>query len=69
LYEEKFARLNTEILCELLSTAHGLELKPLVDLPSRALAQIIEGKIPEEIQDIIHLLDDLPEVIDVSGSL
>lgn len=49
-------------LCELTSAADSLELKPLVDLTSRALARMIEGKTPEEIRDIFHLPDDLTEV-------
>jgi hypothetical protein len=46
----------------LTSAADSLQLKPLVDLTSRALARIIEGKTPEEIRDIFHLPDDLTEV-------
>jgi len=46
----------------LTSAAESLQLKPLVDLTSRALARIIEGKTPEEIREIFHLPDDLTEV-------
>ncbi|XP_029127849.1 SKP1-like protein 21 isoform X3 [Cajanus cajan] len=60
-YDEKFVRIDTERLCELTSAADSLQLKPLVDLTSRALARIIEGKSPEEIRDIFHLPDDLTE--------
>ena len=34
-------------------------MKPLVDLTSRALARMIEGKTPEEIRETFHLPDDL----------
>ena len=54
--------MDTKRLCELTSAADGLQLKPLVDLTSRALARIIEGKTPEEIREIFHLPDDLTEV-------
>uniref|UniRef100_A0A453J8P5 SKP1 component dimerisation domain-containing protein n=3 Tax=Aegilops tauschii subsp. strangulata TaxID=200361 RepID=A0A453J8P5_AEGTS len=60
-FDEKFVRIDTEKLCELTSAADSLQLKPLVDLTSRALARIIEGKTPEEIRDIFHLPDDLTE--------
>lgn len=60
-YDEKFMRMETKRLCELTSAADSLQLKPLVDLTSRALARIIEGKTPEEIRDIFHLPDDLTE--------
>ncbi|XP_024012841.1 SKP1-like protein 21 isoform X2 [Eutrema salsugineum] len=61
LYDEKFIRMDTKRLCELTSAADSLQLKPLVDLTSRALARIIEGKSPEEIREIFHLPDDLTE--------
>ncbi|KHM99369.1 SKP1-like protein 21, partial [Glycine soja] len=60
-YDEKFIRMDTKRLCELTSAADSLQLKPLVDLTSRALARIIEGKSPEEIREIFHLPDDLTE--------
>ncbi|KAF5451619.1 hypothetical protein F2P56_026710 [Juglans regia] len=60
-FDEKFIRMDTKRLCELTSAADGLQLKPLVDLTSRALARIIEGKTPEEIREIFHLPDDLTE--------
>ena len=56
-------RMETKRLCELTSAADSLQLKPLVDLTSSALARIIEGKTPEEIRDIFHLPDDLTEVL------
>lgn len=55
--------MDTKRLCELTSAADSLQLKPLVDLTSRALARIIEGKTPEEIRETFHLPDDLTEVI------
>lgn len=61
-FDERFARMDTKRLCELTSAADSLELKPLVDLTSRALARVIEGKTPEEIREIFHLPDDLTEV-------
>lgn len=55
--------MDTKRLCELTSAADSLQLKPLVDLTSRALARIIEGKTPEEIRETFHLPDDLTEVV------
>ncbi|GAB4826344.1 SKP1-like protein 21 [Ancistrocladus abbreviatus] len=60
-FDEKFIRLDTKKLCELTSAADSLQLKPLVDLTSRTLARIIEGKTPEEIREIFNLPDDLTE--------
>ncbi|KAH9677745.1 SKP1-like protein 21 [Citrus sinensis] len=61
MFDEKFIRMDTKKLCELTSAADSLQLKPLVDLTSRALARIIEGKTPEEIRETFHLPDDLTE--------
>ncbi|KAL7203404.1 hypothetical protein ACSBR2_016652 [Camellia fascicularis] len=60
-FDEKFIRMDTKTLCELTSAADSLQLKPLVDLTSRALAHMIEGKSPEEIRETFHLPDDLTE--------
>ena len=60
--------MDTKKLCELTSAADSLQLKPLVDLTSRALARLIEGKTPEEIRETFHLPDDLTEVCDDSES-
>ncbi|KAK6936822.1 SKP1 component, dimerization [Dillenia turbinata] len=60
-FDEKFVRTDTKRLCELTSAADSLQLKPLVDLTSRALARMIEGKTPEEIRETFNLPDDLTE--------
>ncbi|KAK1366590.1 S-phase kinase-associated protein 1-like [Heracleum sosnowskyi] len=60
-YDEKFIRLDTQGLCQLISAADSLKLRSLVDLTSRALARIIEGKTPEEIRETFHIPDDLTE--------
>ncbi|GJZ53253.1 DNA helicase [Tanacetum coccineum] len=50
--------MDTNRLCKLTSAADSLQLKPLVDLTSRALARMIEGKTPEEIHETFHIPDD-----------
>lgn len=60
-FDEKFTKIDTKRLCELTSAADSLQLKPLVDLTSRALARMIEGKTPDEIRETFHLPDDLTE--------
>lgn len=54
--------MDTKRLCELTSAADSLHFKALVDLTSRALARMIEGKTPDEIRETFHLPDDLTEV-------
>lgn len=63
-FDEKFVKTDTDRLLELISAAHSLELRSLVDLISRAVARVIEGRSNEEIREIFHVPDDLAEVID-----
>lgn len=60
-FDEKFVKTDTNKLCGLASAAYNLQLTPLVDLTSRALARIIEGKTTEEIRETFHIPDDLTE--------
>ncbi|PHU14163.1 SKP1-like protein 21 [Capsicum chinense] len=66
-FGENFIRLDTKKLSELASAADCLQLRPLVDLTSRALARMIESKTPEEIPETFHLPDDLPENVKVEA--
>lgn len=61
LYDEKYIRMDACKLCQLTSAADALDLRPLVDLASRALARLISGKTPEEIRATFNLPDDLTE--------
>ncbi len=40
-FDERFVRLDTRRLCELTSAADSMDMKPLGDLTSRALARMI----------------------------
>ena len=61
-FNEKFIRLDSNKLCELISAADSLKLRPLVDLTASALARMIEGKTAEQIRETFHIVDDLTEV-------
>ncbi|WOK98370.1 hypothetical protein Cni_G07081 [Canna indica] len=60
-FDEKFVKIDPDRLVDLVSAAHSLELRPLVDLTSRAIARIIEGSSNDEIREIFHVPDDLTE--------
>nr|GFA78800.1 SKP1-like protein 21 isoform X1 [Tanacetum cinerariifolium] len=60
-FDEKFIRLDSNKLCELISAADSLKLRPLVDLTASALARMIEGKTAEQIRETFHIVDDLTE--------
>lgn len=54
--------MGTQLLCEVTAGADSLAMKALVDLCSRALARMIEGKSPDEIRRTFNLPNDLTEV-------
>ncbi|KAK1409133.1 hypothetical protein QVD17_35658 [Tagetes erecta] len=60
-FDEKFIRLDASKLCELVSAADSLQLRPLVDLTSCAIARMISGKSADEIRETFHIVDDLTE--------
>ncbi|KAF5732373.1 hypothetical protein HS088_TW18G01067 [Tripterygium wilfordii] len=59
--------MDTKRLCALASAADSLKLRPLVNLTSRALAHVTEGKTPE-IHETFHLPGDLTEELDACSS-
>ena len=61
MFDERFIKVDTNLLCELTSAADALDMRPLVDLASRAIAKMIEGKTPEQIREAFRLPDDLTE--------
>ncbi|XP_076913384.1 SKP1-like protein 20 [Bidens hawaiensis] len=58
-FDEKFMRLDANKLCDLVSAADSLQVRPLVDLTSCAIARMISGKTAEEIRETFHIADDL----------
>ena len=60
-FNDKYVRVEVKRLCELTSGADALKMRAVVDLASRQLARMIEGKSPEQIRGIFNLPDDLTE--------
>jgi hypothetical protein len=61
LFEKRFVRVEINRLCELAAAADTLEIRPVMELASRAIARLIEGKSPEQIREVFKLPDDLTE--------
>ena len=60
IFDERFLKqLDTRRLCELTSAADTLQIRSLVDITSKALARLIEGRSAEEIREAFQLPDDL----------
>jgi S-phase kinase-associated protein 1 len=61
-FDDRFARHATSPqLCELTGAANSLEITPLVEVGSRGIAKLIQGRSPEQIREIFGLADDLTE--------
>jgi len=50
-WDTEFVQVKQSILCELASASYYLDIKPLVNLTSRAIATQISGKTSEEIRE------------------
>lgn len=61
-FDENFLQMDARSLCELITLAQYLQLKPLIDCTCGAMAQRICNSSTEEIWHMVNLTDDLPEV-------
>ncbi|KAL8127911.1 hypothetical protein AgCh_014743 [Apium graveolens] len=61
-FDENFPQLDARCLCELITLAHYLQFKSLIDCTCAAMAQRISKNSTEEIWQMLKLNDDLPEV-------
>lgn len=57
--DNQFVRVSPRQLCELATAAYYLDIRNLVDLTCRAIADIISGKTAEQIRTTFHIENDL----------
>nr|XP_043634990.1 SKP1-like protein 21 isoform X2 [Erigeron canadensis] len=60
-FDDKFIRMDANSLCDLISAADSLLLRPLVDLTARAIARMLQGKTADQIRATFNMADDLTE--------
>jgi len=53
-WNTEFVRVDQNVLCELASASYYLDIKPLVNLTSRAIATQVSGKSSDEIRETFH---------------
>jgi len=58
-WDAEFVQVKQSVLCELASASYYLDIKPLVNLTSRAIATQISGKTSEEIRETFCNLNDV----------
>lgn len=62
-WDQKFADVDQATLFELILAANYLDIKPLLDLTCKTVANMIKGKTPEQIRKTFNIKNDFtPEV-------
>jgi S-phase kinase-associated protein 1 len=57
-WDEAFCRVDQSTLFELILAANYLDIKPLLDLTCKTVANMIKGKSPEEIRKTFNITND-----------
>ncbi|KAK9722479.1 hypothetical protein K7432_002668 [Basidiobolus ranarum] len=61
-WDYEFCQVGQETLFELILAANYLEIKSLLSLTCRTVANIIQGRSPEEIRKVFKISNDLEQV-------
>ncbi|KAJ9119102.1 hypothetical protein QFC22_003593 [Naganishia vaughanmartiniae] len=57
-WDGKFIQVDQEMLFEIILAANYLDIKPLLDLGCKTVANMIKGKSPEEIRKLFNIQND-----------
>lgn len=57
-WERKFCSLDQDVIFELILASNYLDIKPLLDLTCKTVANMIKGKTPEEIRKTFNIKND-----------
>jgi len=57
-WDQDFAKVDQPTLFELIQAANYLDIKPLLDLGCKTVANMIKGKTPEEIRKTFNIKND-----------
>ncbi|KAG0368909.1 putative negative regulator sulfur controller-3 [Gamsiella multidivaricata] len=57
-WDMKFIQVDQEMLFEIILAANYLDIKPLLDVGCKTVANIIKGKTPEEIRKTFNIVND-----------
>ncbi|KAF8997354.1 E3 ubiquitin ligase complex SCF subunit scon-3, partial [Haplosporangium bisporale] len=57
-WDMKFMAVDQEMLFEIILAANYLDIKPLLDVGCKTVANIIKGKTPEEIRKTFNIVND-----------
>lgn len=57
-WDQKFLSVDQEMLFEIILTANYLDIRPLLDIGCKTVANMIKGKSPEEIRRTFNIQND-----------
>lgn len=57
-WDQKYMQVDQEMLFELILAANYLDIKPLLDVGCKTVANMIKGKSPEEIRKTFNIVND-----------
>ncbi|KAH8117382.1 E3 ubiquitin ligase complex SCF subunit sconC [Phellopilus nigrolimitatus] len=57
-WDSKFINVDQEMLFEIILAANYLDIKPLLDIGCKTVANMIKGKAPEEIRKLFNIVND-----------
>merc|ERR1711991_898307 len=57
-WDKEFCEVDQAVLFELILAANYLDIKPLLDLTCKTVANMIKGKTPEQIRQTFNIKDD-----------
>jgi len=57
-WDQKFIQVDQEMLFEIILAANYLDIKPLLDVGCKTVANMIKGKQPEEIRKLFNIVND-----------
>jgi len=57
-WDGKFIQVDQEMLFEIILAANYLDIKPLLDVGCKTVANMIKGKQPEEIRKLFNIVND-----------
>lgn len=57
-WDSKFINVDQEMLFEIILAANYLDIKPLLDVGCKTVANMIKGKTPEEIRKLFNIQND-----------
>ena len=68
-WDQKFMQVDQEMLFEIILAANYMDIKALLDVGCKTVANMIKGKTPEEIRKLFNIVNDFTPEEEVSDDI